>query len=185
MQQLIQTLRQVMPAVIKEVNEVRIPALESAWGRSFAQEMQNENQVTVEIAKNYARPLNNCMFRHVNAILPDFLELTTDGSDYVYQGINIEDKNSFSPSAGWVGNGFKKTPLHLLKKFAVDNQGRITDQFVCLVDLSRCASGWSAKNIKTNRSVIQFALADQPHIEVIVGSLARGRTYLRPQLVPV
>ena len=47
-----QAIQQVLPAVIKEINEERIPALESAWGRTFKEELENENQVTVEIAKN-------------------------------------------------------------------------------------------------------------------------------------
>jgi hypothetical protein len=63
MNELISTIRKVLPEVIKEVNDVRMPALEKAWGRDFKEEMKNENQVTVEIAKNYARPFNNALYR--------------------------------------------------------------------------------------------------------------------------
>ena len=185
MQTLIDTLKKVMPAVIKEMNEVRIPALETAWGRPFVDEMANENQVTVEIAKNYARPLNNTMYRHVKAELPDFVEKTTDGSDYEFQGTLIEDKNSFSDGNGWVGNGFKKTPIHLLKKFQVDSNGRITHAFVALVDLSKCKSGWSAKTTDTNRSVIQFSVADLQHLQVIVGSIKTNKKYLKPIMAEI
>lgn len=180
MNQLVTTIQQVLPAVIREVNEVRIPALETAWGRTFAQEMANEDQVTVEIAKNYARPLNNTFLRHIRAVLPNFSEHTTDGSDYEFNGVLIEDKNSFSESNGWVGNGFAKTPMHLLKKFKVDSNGRITHAFVALVDLSKCQSGWSAKTVNTNRSVIQFETADVAHIQVIYGKLKPNRKFLKP-----
>ena len=185
MEQLLKVIEQVMPAVIKEVNEVRIPALEAAWGRSFRDEMANEDQVTVEIAKNYARPLNNALFRHVNALLPEFREHTTNGSDYVFGSTLIEDKNSFSEGASWVGNGFQKTSIHLLKKFKVNQDGRIEKAFVALVDLSRCASAWSAKTVKTNRSVISFTAQDKAHLQVAVGSLKINRKYIHPVLTAV
>ena len=181
MQPLIQTLQQVLPQAVAEFNQVRLPALETAWGRSFADEMRNETQKTVEISKNYSRPLNNTIFRHVNSQLPSFTELTTQGSDYLYLGTPIEDKNSFSHSNGWVGNGFAKTPWHLLKKFQVDDQGRITHAFVAMVDTSLCLASWSAKTVKTNRSTIEFRVADLPHIQVIVGSIKASKIYLKPQ----
>lgn len=185
MKQLVTTIQQVLPAVIKEVNEVRIPALESAWGRTFKQEMANEDQVTVEIAKNYARPLNNAFLRHIQAVLPNFSEHTTNGSDYEFNGVLIEDKNSFSEGNSWVGNGFAKTPMHLLKKFKVDANGRITHAFIALVDLSKCQSGWGAKTTATNRSCIQFITADQPLIDIVVGSLKVNQKYLKPVMVAV
>jgi hypothetical protein len=166
------TIRQVLPAVIKEVNFVRIPALEKAWGRSFKDEFANEEQKTVEIAKNYARVLNNCMLRHISNELPQFKEHTTNGSDYVYGDLLIEDKNSFSPDSNtWVGNGFDKTPVHLLKKFRCDDNGRIIEAFVALVDLSKCKSQWSDKSLNTNRSVISFTNEDEKQIDVIFGKL--------------
>ena len=180
MHTLIQAIQQVLPAVVKEINEVRIPALEAAWGRTFKDEMANENQVTVEIAKNYARPVNNTFLRHIQAILPGFTEHTTDGSDYALNGVLIEDKNSFSEGNGWVGNGFQKTPMHLLKKFKVDANGRITHAFIALVDLSKCQSGWSAKTMNTNRSVIAFELADEAHIQIVCGTLKRNKKFLKP-----
>ena len=185
MKTLIQTIKKVLPDVIQEMNAQRIPALESAWGRSFKDEMTNEDQVTVEIAKNYARPLNNTFFRHINKILPSFKEHTTNGSDYIYDGVLIEDKNSFSEGNGWVGNGFQKTPVHLLKKFQVDENGRIIKAFIALVDLSKCKSAWSAKTTDTNRSVISFAKEDLSHINVIVGSIKINRKNLKPLMESV
>lgn len=185
MQPLIQTLQQVLPQAVAEFNEIRLPALETAWGRSFAEEMQNETQKTVEISKNYSRPLNNTIFRHVAAQLPGFTELTTQGSDYLYLGTAIEDKNSFSPSNGWVGNGFAKTAWHLLKKFQVDDRGRISHAFVALVDTSLCTATWTARNVKTNRSIISFRLEDLDHIQVIVGGIKSCTKYLKPQLAEI
>jgi len=180
MQKLADTIRKVLPAVIDEINNQRIPALEQAWGRSFKDELENENQVTVEIAKNYARPVNNTFFRHINAELPEFTELTIDGSDYMLGDIAIEDKNSFSSGNGWVGNGFNKTPIHLLKKFEVDDNGRICKAFIALVDLSKTTSGWTDKQINTNRSVIQFTNDDIDKIDVIVGDVRPKKKYVQP-----
>lgn len=185
MQALIQALRTALPLAIEEMNSQRIPQLEAAWGRSFQEEMQNESQVTVEIAKNYARPLNNAIYRRVREQCPEFQENTINGSDYEFQGALIEDKNSFSEGVGWVGNGFDKAPLHLLKKFTVNSQGRITGVFAALVDLSQCQSGWSAKTTATNRSVIQFTVADLPQIQVIMGTVKTNKKYLKPQPEPI
>jgi hypothetical protein len=179
-QKLKQAIQQVLPAVIKEINEERIPALESAWGRTFREELENENQVTVEIAKNYARPVNNTFYRHIRSVLPEFEEHTTDGSDYVLDGVLIEDKNSFSDGNGWVGNGFNKTPVHMLKKFRVDANGRIIEAFIAVVDLSKTESGWSDKTLNTNRSTIQFSNEDIPHIDIIVGSIRPAKKWAKP-----
>lgn len=184
-QNLIDAFKKVLPAVIKEMNEIRLPALERAWGRKFKEELSNENQVTVEIAKNYVRPLNNTFFRHIKNEVPTFEEHTTDGSDYIYDGVLIEDKNSFSDANGWVGNGFKKTPIHILKKFQVDENGKIIKAFIAIVDLSKCESVWSMKAINTNRSVITFKTDDAKHIDVIVGKLKLNRKYIKPIMVSV
>lgn len=173
-------IRTVLPEVIKEINEQRIPALEQAWGRSFADELANENQVTVEIAKNYARPVNNTFYQHINRVLPEFQEHTTDGSDYVLGNILIEDKNSFSSGNGWVGNGFNKTPVHLLKKFEVNENGRITKAFIAIVDLSKTQGAWSDRQINTNRSVIQFLNEDIDNIKLVVGDIRPARKYAKP-----
>jgi hypothetical protein len=180
MDQLIKTIRKVMPAVVTEINEKRIPALESSWGRPFKEEMANENQVTVEIAKAYARPVNNTLYRHVKQELKGFQEHTTDGSDYIFEGTLIEDKNSFSPGPGWVGNGFAKTDWHMLKKFGVNDNGRITSVFIALVDLSKCQAAWSERQSNTNRSTIDFRVEDYPHINVVVGSVKMNRVKLKP-----
>lgn len=181
-----QTIVQVFPAVIKEVNSVRIPALEQAWGRPFKDEFANEEQKTVEIAKNYARVLNNCVFRHISNVLPEFKEHTTNGSDYIYGDLLIEDKNSFSPdSKGWNGNGFDKTPLHLLKKFRCCENGRITEAFVALVDLSKCKSRWSDKSLTYNGSSIAFCNDDLNQIDVIIGQLQLKTKWVHPITIKV
>ena len=115
--------------------------------------------------------------------MEEFKEPTTDGSDYIFEGTLIEDKNSFSPGNGWVGNGFAKTDWHMLKKFGVDDDGRITSVFIALVDISKCQAAWSDRQINTNRSTIQFRAEDLPYINVVVGDIKENKVWLKP--IPV
>lgn len=179
--ELVNTIKSVLPEVINEFNEIRLPALENAWGRKFVDELKNENQKTVEISKNFVRPINNVFYRHISEKLPAFVEETIDGSDYRFYDILIEDKNSFSPESNtWFGNGFKKTDWHLLKKFKTDDNGRITEAFICLVNIAKTNSSWSERVIQTNGSTINFQNEDEDKIIVIWGSLERKTKKLKP-----
>lgn len=182
-QRFIEAVELSIEPAVRDFNERRLPALEQAWGRSYQAEMANESQQTVETTKNYSRPINNSFYREIQSRLPEFEEQTTNGSDYRYGEILIEDKNSFGSGNSWVGNGFLKTPMHLLKKFEIDDQGRITHAFVAVVDISLCQGAWTEKTTKTNRSELKFLVADREHIRVIMGRLAAGRRYLQP--IPV
>lgn len=190
MNNLINVIKEILPIAISNINTVRIPALEIVWGRSFSDEMKNEDQITVEVTKNYSRMVNNEIFRQINSRINTFHEHTTNGSDYCYidQDGNkylIEDKNSFSIGNGWVGNGFEKTPIHLLKKFKIDKDGRIIEAFVALVDISKCISKWSDKTLNTNRSVISFINEDAEHIQVIHGSITKKRKNIQINTSPL
>jgi hypothetical protein len=182
MDELIKIINYIISETIKEINDTRLPALEIAWGRAFPDEFSHEDQLTVEIAKNYVRIVNNCFFRNINKHLPEFKEHTTNGSDYIFGDIPIEDKNSFSPSNNWVGNGFKKTGWHLLKKFKCNTEGKITHAFVALVNLDDCVSCWSDKVINTNRSAIDFKIYDKDVLHIIFGDIKLNKKKIKPIL---
>jgi hypothetical protein len=173
--------------MVNEFNTVCLPALEQAWGRSFKDEWQSEDPSirTAEITKVLARPLNNVMFRHIHSALPQFIEASTRGYDWKFGDVPIEDKNSFSDGDSWTGNGFGKTNCHLLKKFQIDENGRIIAAFVGLVDLSRCGTNWTDKTIKSNFSSLKFLCLDKEHIHVIHGSVNPKIKYLSINLLPV
>jgi hypothetical protein len=172
----------VLPDVVAEFNMIRLPSIEQGWGRTFAEEFQDEDQITVEIAKQFARPLNNCFFRQIHTHLIAFTEHTSNGFDYMYGDVPIEDKNSFSNGNYWVGNGFVKTPIHIFKKFHCTETGRIDKAFVALVNLNKCKSGWTDKTMKTNRSVISFGKEDAEFIHVIYGDVKLNRKKIKPIL---
>lgn len=177
-----ETVKSVLPSVVGEFNTTLLPAIETAWGRKFKDELENENQKTVEIAKNYARPLNNCFYRHINEQQPTFLEKTIDGSDYVFNDILVEDKNSFSTGNCWVGNGYKKTDIHLLKKFECDEDGKIIKAFIGIVSMKQVLGDWTDRTLQSHRSVLKFLNQDIDKIYVVHGSIRPAKKYLQFEL---
>jgi hypothetical protein len=183
MNELSEVIKSVLLVSIKNFNEIRLPALESAWGRTFTDEMANESQVTVEIAKNYARPFNNELYRNILTKVSEFQEDTTKGSDFTWYGIPVEHKNSFSISSkGFVGNGFDKTPWHLLMKFGTDENGRINKCFSCIIDTSKMANQWSDKKSTSNFSSLKLTNDDIQHAIIAMGSLVPNKKYAKEVL---
>lgn len=172
-------IQKVLKTSIDNFNTIRLPALETAWGRSFKDEMKFESQVTVEIAKNYARPFNNELYRNIQIHLKDFKENTTAGLDFEYI-IPFEHKNSFSAdSNGWVGNGYKKTPMHLLMKFSTDENGKINKCFCCIIDTSKMNNTWSTKGTTSNFSALKLSNDDIQLADIIWGSLVPSKKYAK------
>ena len=197
MQVLATSIQNQINSIIGDFNEVRLPAIEQAWGRTVAEQRQfwDHDQISVEYSKNFSIPLNNCFFRAINSQLPSFLEKTTRGSDYVYtdaQGVTdpIEDKNAFNGTGqSWTGNGFGKCDWHLLKRFEVDPvTGRIVRCFVMLVDLSKTQGAWGQKTVngKTAQRVgLKFLVSDVDNIIVIHGTVVKKKKYLEFKVEPV
>lgn len=178
-------IKSTFSEMIYDFNNEHLPHLELAWGRSFADEFTYESQKTVEITKQFTRPLNNCFVRHIQRKLPEFLEDTTEGHDYVYKNIIIEDKNSFSGSKQWVGNGFNKADWHILKKFSVDDTGCIIKAFVCMVDISECNGSWTDKKLTTNRSSLSLRKDDIDKVITIIGSLGISSSPTAKYITPI
>jgi hypothetical protein len=192
MQTLASTIKSQMAQIIGDFNEVRLPALEQAWGRTVAEQRQfwDHDQISVEYSKNFSIPLNNCFFRAINTKLPKFIEKTTRGSDYVYDIEPIEDKNAFNGTGqSWTGNGFGKCNWHLLKRFEVDPvTGKIVRCFAMLVDLSKTQGAWGQKTVngKTAQRVgLKFLVGDIDNIIVIHGTVVKKKKYLEFKVEPV
>ena len=169
----------IVSAVIHDFNAVRLPAQELAWGKSFIEQMQNvtSSQRSQEITKQLGPIMNNCWERELTKLIPTLKEDATNGHDWTIGENNdlaLEDKNSFATSYSWLGNGFKKTPVHFLKKFKIDENGRVTHVFVAVVDLSKCKSAWSEKKTGFNGSSLQLLSEDVDNVHVIHGGFKRG-----------
>lgn len=189
MNDLIKVINQSIPEIINDFNTVRLPALETAWGRTVAEQREfwDHDQISVEYSKNFSIPINNAFFRAINSKLPQFKEKTTRGSDYIYGDVLIEDKNAFNGTGKqWTGNGFGKCPWHLLKRFEIDEiSGRIVKAFVMLVDLSVTEANWGEKTVngKTSQRVgLQFTKQDRDNLLVAWGNVIEKRKWLEFQV---
>lgn len=178
-------LRTCLPAIITEFNTVRLPLLEQAYGRTIIEEFPDPVKRTSETTKGMGRILDNVFFRHVNAQLPTFIEDEGAGRDYRFGDIPIESKNTFGKGDSWTGNGYDKTAWHLLKKFNVNDAGRISHVFLALVNLDDCKSCWTAKTLKSNFSSLALKTVDFDNVIVVTGSLKKNPKNLCPQLIAV
>jgi hypothetical protein len=185
MQPLIEAIRTCLPGILHEFNTVRLPQLEAFLGRTIIEEFPDPVKRTSETTKVIARGLDNTFFRHIHAVLPEFVEDEGDGRDYRFGAIPIESKNTFGKGDSWTGNGYDKTGLHLLKKFQVNERGHITHAFIALVNIDDCESCWSEKTLKSNFSSLMLRTVDKEKVHVIVGSLKSNPKNLSPILAPV
>lgn len=185
MDPLISTIRDCLPAIIAEFNDVRLPLLEQALGRTIIEEFPDPAKRTAETTKVMGRILDNTFFRHIHARDPKFVEDEGAGRDNRYGDIPIESKNTFGKGDSWTGNGYDKTGWHLLKKFSVDDAGRISHVFLALVNLDECVSCWSERNLKSNFSSLMLKSVDRDKVLMIVGDFKKNPKNLCPILVPV
>lgn len=186
MEKLAAAIRKCLPAAIKEFNEVRLPHLEEFFGRDIITEFPDPKKRTSETTKVLVRGLDNTFYRHIHALEPSFVEDEGAGRDYCFEGIPIESKNTFGKGDTWTGNGYDKTGWHFLKKFTVNDTGRIVSVFVALVNLNNCAeSKWSERTLKSNFSSLPLKTVDRDHVMVIVGTLKSNRVNLCPEPIEV
>jgi hypothetical protein len=185
MESLATTIRACLPHILHEFNTIVLPLVEQALGRTIVEEFSNPTKRTSETTKLTARFLDNTFFRHIHAREPTFVEDEGDGRDYRFGETPIENKNTFGKGDSWTGNGYRKTGWHLLKKFDVNDQGRITRAFIALVNLDVCESRWSAKTLSSNFSSLSLKSTDKEKVLVIVGSLKVNPKNLCPQLAAV
>ena len=185
MESLATTIRTCLPRIIHEFNNVRLPLLEQALGRTIIEEFPDPVKRTAETTKVMGRILDNTFFRHIHALEPTFVEDEGAGRDNRFGDIPIESKNTFGKGDSWTGNGYDKTGWHLLKKFAVDDRGRITQAFIALVNLEECESRWSDRTLSSNFSSLMLKSVDKDKVLVITGGLKVNPKNLCPQLVPV
>jgi hypothetical protein len=180
----VDVLRSVIPLAVQEFNTVRLPALEIAWGRPFAEEWATEDpkQRTQEVTKVYTRIINNVLYKLLKERVPTFQEYGTVGSDFSIDSVPFEDKNSFSTGDTWTGNGYKKTDWHLLKKYRIDETGRIIGCFAALVDLGGCASKWTDPTLKSNFSSLHIQNEDKDNLHLICGSVIPKKKFLAVEI---
>ena len=169
MQQLSNCIQQILPQVVNEWNTIKLPLFEQLVEQSF--EKYFEGRQTQEKTKMVAPILDSIFARRICDILPEFVVDEGKGHDYIYGSTPFESKITFGEGSSWTGNGYSKTPWHLLMRFEVATDGTITKQFAAIVDLAQCKSKWTAPGTSSNFSTLKFLVEDQNKIMPVVGAI--------------
>jgi hypothetical protein len=190
--ELFSTIKQILPELCKEWNEKKLPQFESLVEKNFKEYFAGKK--TQEKTKMVAPILDVIFARLVNSLLPDFKVDEGVGRDYNYKGTPLESKITFCTGNTWTGNGFFKTPVYILLRFDISDDGIITDMFACSVDLSVCKSAWTIPEASSgsedkkrthNFSGLALLAEDLSKINQITGTFKPNKKFLRPQLVKV
>lgn len=184
MNTLAESIRRAVPKMAFEWNTIKLPLFESLVEQSF--EKYFEGRQTQEKTKMVAPILDSIFARLIKAKIPEFDVSEGKGQDYLYGDIPLESKITFGEGDSWTGNGYSKTPWHLLMRFEVSPTGIITKQFAMMTKLDDCKSKWTAPGTTSNFSTLKFLVEDQTKLIPIIGSITdktktgRNGTYLSP-----
>lgn len=184
MNKLVNAIKIVIPEVIQEWNTIKLPLFEQLVEQSF--ENYFEGRQTQEKTKMLAPILDSIFSRRIKAIIPEWSVSEGKGQDYKYGEIPFECKITFGDGDSWTGNGYSKTPWHLLIRFKLTKQGTIISHFAMITDLEKCDSEWTAPGTKSNFSTLKFKVSDIDKLIPIVGQVSnktktgRDATYMFP-----
>jgi hypothetical protein len=184
MQKLVAAIKIVVPKVVEEWNTVKLPLFELLVEQSFKDYF--EGRQTQEKTKMVAPILDSIFARLMKNIIPIFVVSEGKGQDYLYGIIPIESKITFGIGDSWTGNGYSKTPWHLLMRFELNEDGKIIGQFAMITDLSQCVSKWSSPGDKSNFSTLRFKVVDMNNLIGIIGRMSnktktgKDSTYVTP-----
>lgn len=195
MKQLIEAIQQTLPAVAQEWNTVKLPLFETLVEKPFAEYF--EGKQTQEKTKMMSPILDIIFARHVNQVIPEFVVDEGAGRDYLYGTTPMECKITFGSGKSWSGNGYPKTPWHILLRFDANEQGVITHIFAMIVDLSTCTTKWEPgskpkpdENGKVSEKTVNwyhlsFLSEDLCKLSFAVGSMQQKRKFLQPSMILV
>ena len=173
----------VIPELVEEWNTVKLPKFEDLYEQSFA-ELFKDRQ-TQEKTKIVAPCLDVVFARLITKYIPNFEIDETVGRDYKWNDEGYECKMTFGAGTGWTGNGYTKTSKHILLRFTLTEDGKITEMFASLVDLDECRSRWTDPTTKSNFSTLAFVKEDADVLDVIVGDMKVNKVYIKPIMCAV
>ena len=178
---LVAAIKASVPDVVTEWNTKKLPQFENLVEQSFRQYF--DGRQTQEKTKLVAPILDVVFARLMKALLEDFEIDEGKGRDYCYRTTPLESKITLGQGNGWVGNGYAKTPWHILMKFNMDDDGHINEMFATLVNLDECQSKWTAPDTSSNFSGLTFLVEDAAKLVPIIGTVKHNSKYLKPILV--
>ena len=181
--QLNNAIADVIPELVKEWNTDKLPKFEDLYEQSFA-ELFKDRQ-TQEKTKAVAPCLDVVFARLIKKYIPDFEINETVGQDYKWGDEGYECKITFGLGNSWTGNGYAKTSKHMLLRFTLTEDGKITEMFAMVVDLDNCISKWTEPTTDSNFSGLSFLKEDESALDVIVGDLKINKKYIKPIMCAV
>jgi hypothetical protein len=171
----------ILPDLVNEWNTVKLPLCEHLWEKSYKEYFTGRQ--TQEKTKMIAPILDVIFARLVGDIIDGFTVDEGKGRDYDYNGTPIECKITLGAGNGWVGNGYAKSPEHILMRFDVGENGIINEYFVMTVNLDKCISKWSKPGTSSNFSGLDFVVEDAEHLNIILGNIRLKRKKIAIEMV--
>jgi hypothetical protein len=166
---ILSNLKNVVFNMASEWNNKKLMLMEELFEQSF--EDYFKGRQTQEKTKVVAPILDTIFFRSMKTYLPNFCVSETRGLDYTLNNVPFESKISFSDGSSWTGNGYQKTPLHVLMKFNLSDNGKINGVFACVVNLLECKSSWTEPKLSSNFSQLKFLLQDVDKLNIAAGNV--------------
>lgn len=160
--------------IIEDFNNHISVKFEEFFFMSYSEYFKNSK--TQEITKIISPVFNAILCKKLMPF--GFKRCETDGSDYVFQDIQIEGKITLSKDNSWTGNGYTKTNWHLLIKLELDENGMIDYSFCALVPLDECVSKWPSPTLNSNFSSLKFENQDYQKLNIINGMIERKTSLL-------
>jgi len=158
----------------------------NSQSKSLKEIFSKTKQPGQDFTKSFTDIINVVFYLILRKFGVNFEPDESDGYDYLYEGVKIEDKNSIclnEISNSFTGNGFNKTSWHILKKFKFDlEKEKITACGIYLVNLSKCKSAWTEGSKKSNYTTLKFKIEDKANIHCLYGDLTSKRKYLNCSL---
>jgi len=165
----IEAAAKVIPLMVNEWNNNKLAIFEELNEQSFATYFKGRQ--TQEKTKQVAPILDSIFARMIQTEITGFMVDEGVGRDYGYRGTPIECKITFGAGNGWTGNGYSKTPWHLLMRFELNEDGEIIKSFAMITNLNNCISQWTAPGTTSNFSTLKFLSLDIDQLTVIVGTI--------------
>ena len=172
-------LKEAVPNTAKKWNEEKLDQFtiyfESPF-RDFFKDI-SPSQKTQSITKICSPVLNKMLANEIRKKSSNFIEYETDGCDFKFYDIKIEGKITTSNNNFWTGNGYAKTPIHILIRFLFEESGKIHSIFSMIVDLNKTRADWTDPTT-SNFSTLKFYSEDKNRLIICNGGAKLKTKYL-------
>ena len=169
-------IKKVLPEVVKDWNENKLKQFETFFESNYEDFFFKRK--TQERTKILSPVINLIFIRKMNEETDGFFDNDENGSDYLYNETKIEGKITLSPGNSWTGNGYFKTPIHILLRLKISEKGFIEDFFSMIADLDNTKGSWTDPTTKSNFSTLKFYNEDSDSLIICNGESILKRKYL-------